>query len=102
MANQLEGIITTGSYIIRPSGGIFSITLQYVPKTELASHHLEGLHNSDSIQHSLSHIGPEGTSQKTKWTCEQINDFVLKLGFMDIKGNCGDQIRHFLHLNEVW
>jgi hypothetical protein len=101
VANQLEGIITTGSYIIRPSGGIFSITLQYVPKTELASHHLEGLHNSDSIQHSLSHIGPEGTSPKTKWTCEQINDFVLKLGFMDIKGNCGDQIRHFLHLNEV-
>ena len=36
-----------------------------------------------------------------RWTSEQIADFVRKLGFLDVKKEGGDLIKHFLHLNSV-
>ena len=38
-----------------------------------------------------------------RWNSEQINDFVRKLGFLDSdKSDQGDDIKTFLHINEVW
>ena len=37
-----------------------------------------------------------------KWNSEQINDFTLKLGFLDSdKDEQGNEIKQFLHINEV-
>lgn len=36
------------------------------------------------------------------WSVEQVEDFVRKLGFLDAEGDSAGQIRHFLHLNQVW
>ena len=36
-----------------------------------------------------------------RWNSEQINDFVRKLGFLDTEKEGGDNIKHFLHVNEV-
>ena len=44
--------------------------------------------------------GKEGTG-KERWSKEQIDDFVRKLGFLDAEKEGGDKIKHFLHLNEV-
>ena len=39
--------------------------------------------------------------RKEKKNSEQIRDFVRKLGFVDEEKKGGDQIRHFLQLNQV-
>ena len=44
--------------------------------------------------------GKEGTG-KERWSKEQIDDFVRKLGFLDAEKEGGKKIKHFLHLNEV-
>lgn len=36
-----------------------------------------------------------------KWSEEQINDFVRKLGFLDAEGESGVKIGHFLYLSQV-
>ena len=37
-----------------------------------------------------------------EWNSEQINDFTLKLGFLDTdKDEQGNEIKQFLHINEV-
>ena len=36
-----------------------------------------------------------------RWKTEQINDFVLKLGFLDVEDEMGAKIDHFLYLNHV-
>ena len=36
-----------------------------------------------------------------KWSREQINDFVRKLGFLDSEAEGGEKIKRFIHLNEV-
>ena len=38
---------------------------------------------------------------KQHWNSEQIGDFVRKLGFLDTRKEGGDQIKHFLYINEV-
>ena len=43
-----------------------------------------------------------GEIVQQKWNDEQINDFVRKLGFLDVEGAVGDQINQFLCLNQVW
>ena len=40
-------------------------------------------------------------SGKERWSKEQIDDFVRKLGFLDSEKEGGDKIKNFLHLNEV-
>ena len=40
-------------------------------------------------------------SGKERWSKEQIDDFVRKLGFLDAEKEGGDKIKHFLRLNEV-
>lgn len=36
-----------------------------------------------------------------KWNNEEINDFVRKLGFLDVKGEMGAKIDHFIYVNQV-
>ena len=53
--------------------------------------------------------GEEGTSVwsrssylvEQKWSEEQINDFVRKLGFLDAEGETGVKIGYFLYLSQV-
>ena len=43
----------------------------------------------------------DGEVVQQKWNDEQINDFVRKLGFLDVEGAVGDKINQFLYLNQV-
>ena len=43
-----------------------------------------------------------GEVVQQKWNDDQINDFVRKLGFLDVEGAVGDKINQFLYLNQVW
>lgn len=54
---------------------------------------------SPSDVKDMSALDSEVVEQK--WSDEHINDFVRKLGFLDAEGTVGDQINHFLHLNQV-
>ena len=55
MANQLEGIIKTGSYIFKQSGSSLGITLEYVPTTRLAAHHLLSPVEGKEFSYCLTH-----------------------------------------------
>lgn len=115
MANELESIINTGVYIFTlssgASGGEAGMMLEYVPSAQHVippiSHVDDGgpptFLRSGSYTESGLHVG-NGThvvSRKENWNKEQINDFVRKLGFLDTQREGGDQIKHFLHINEV-
>ena len=114
VANELESIINTGVYIFTLSsgacGGEAVMMLEYVPLAQrvipTVSHVDDG--NPRSFQHSGSDTecglgnGTHVVSQKENWNREQINDFVRKLGFLDAQREGGDQIKHFLHINEVY
>ena len=117
VANELERIIETGLYIFTLSSaasvGVDSMTLEYMPSarptlSQPSSNTEDGvgqprtLTSSGSFQETVG--GGNGTqlvSRKESWTREQINDFVRKLGFLDTQREGGDQIKHFLHINEV-
>ena len=115
MANELECIINTGVFIFTlssggASSGEASMTLEYVPSAQSVPPPItqaeEGgtshtFPNSGSYFESGLSIGVHIANQKENWDREQINDFVLKLGFLDAQREGGDQIKHFLHINEV-
>ena len=118
MANELECIIETGFYIFTlssgSSGGVASVTLEYMPSarpslsppvstSEEGAGPPRALTSSGSFQETVG-AGGNGTqliSKKENWTREQIDDFVRKLGFLDAQREGGDQIKRFLHINEV-
>lgn len=114
MANELEQIIDTGVYIFTlssgASGGEASMTLQYTPAARLTLPPTSTgddigasrmLHSSESFQETGVVNGTQLVSRDERWTREQINDFVRKLGFLDTQKEGGDKIKHFLHINEV-
>ena len=115
MANELECIINTGMFIFTlssggASGGEASMTLEYVPSAQSVfppiMHAEEGgtprtLPNSGNYLESGLSNGAHGANRTENWNGEQINDFVRKLGFLDAQREGGDQIKHFLHINEV-
>ena len=96
MAKELDSIIKTGFYKFLLTsanfGSNFVISLEYVPSATI--------HQSfnESPQPSTESAA---SSQKEIWTSEQIDDFVLKLGFLDEQGEGDGHIKHFLHINEV-
>ena len=92
------------------SGGVCgaeaSITLKYVPSAQLVLPPItqmegETLHNSGFYLESGLSNGAHGANRTEIWNREQINDFVRKLGFLDAQREGGEQIKHFLHINEV-
>ena len=89
MDNELKCISETGQFVFTllsgASGITVSMTLEYTP-------------SSVSTAESK---GEMTKRTKQSWTREQINDFVRKLGFFDIKREGRDQIKPFLHINEV-
>ena len=59
--------------------------------------------------YSTGEMGDEGAVMMSssscmveqKWEDDRINDFVRKLGFLDVAGEMGAKIDHFLYLNHV-
>ena len=90
MAKELVNIFETGIYTFQMSSSSeLYFQLEYVPSSKPAM-------ISDSEESEA-----EVCTQKEMWTREQINDFVLKLGFLDTQGEGVSHIKHFLHINEV-
>jgi hypothetical protein len=91
MEKELKNIIETGIYTFelasRACGGKSCILLEYTP-------------SSKPVAVESSSVTQMAT-QMERWGSEQINDFVLKLGFLDAQGEGGYQIKRFLHVNEV-
>lgn len=101
--DTLEGVANELSYVLDTGYYQFSLIL-----------------TSDGVQGSMEllyrrsvycsmEVGEEGTSVlnrssylvEQKWSEEQINDFVRKLGFLDAEGEAGVKIGHFLYLSQV-
>ena len=115
MANELECIINTGHYIFSLSsstlGGEACMTLEYIPSAQPLLPPISTVVEEGGTPRTLVHSGSytesglgNGTtvmSRKENWNMEQINDFVMKLGFLDAQKEGGDRIKHFLHINEV-
>ena len=110
MANELECIINTGFYTFTllsgASGGEASMTLEYTPSARPPLPPSSVGEDGSRVE-SFQETGVvNGTQQLVRrnenWTREQINDFVRKLGFLDAQKEGGDQIKHFLHINEVY
>ena len=113
MANELECIINTGIYLFtlssEASGGEAIMMLEYVasaqpvvpPISQVDDGGPPTLLRSGSYTESGLGNGTHVVSRKENWNREQINDFVRKLGFLDAQREGGDQIKHFLHINEV-
>ena len=115
MAKELDCIINTGLYIFTltsgASGSEANMTLEYVasaqPTLPPVTTMDEGgtprtLPTSGSYTESGLSNGVQPASRKENWNKEQINDFVRKLGFLDAQREGGGQIKHFLHINEVF
>ena len=81
------------------------MTLEYTPSTSLdpASESIVGYAGRASPAQSVHQAKvADVTKIKESWTSEQINDFVRKLGFLDTgREEERDQIKLFLHINEV-
>ena len=80
MAKELDCLITTGYYLF------------HTPETGSSGAEL-------MLEFSLK--GTETTLNMQHWNSEHISDFVRKLGFLDMEKEGGDNIKHFLHVNEV-
>ena len=100
VANDLDCIIQTGHYHFEfASNEGIVISLQYSPAGSAQAF--------PSILEDGSTQNPEVLKQNEKegcdnerWSKEQIDDFVRKLGFLDAEKG-GDKVKNFLHLNEV-
>lgn len=114
MANELESIINSGVYLFtlssEASGGEAVMMLEYMasaqpiivqPISQVDDGGPSTLLRSGSYTESGLGNGTHVVSRKENWNREQINDFVRKLGFLDAQKEGGDQIKHFLHINEV-
>lgn len=106
MAECLKCIINTGYFnFVRSSGasGVHSkITLCYTPLSGNAVPHQRPVKDECNLQSSDDINGmAEAGIQMEMWNSEQISDFVLKLGFLDAKGENDTHIKKFLHINEV-
>ena len=106
MAKDLDCIIQTGHYQFEftSSEGIV-MTLQYCPadspQAALPAQPSSLENGSPQRPRPTKPSDKEGPGGKERWSKEQIDDFVRKLGFWDAeKGE--DKIKHFLHLNEVF
>lgn len=98
VANDLDCIIQTGQYHFEfaSSKGIV-ISLQYSPAVSAQA--VPSILEDGSIQEPETHNEIEGCDSE-RWSKEQIDDFVRKLGFLDSEKG-GDMIKNFLHVNEV-
>ena len=105
MAKDLDSIIQTGHYQFEfSSTEAIVISLHYchagsaqaTPSGQPSSLE-EGLPQRPQ---TVKKDDKEG-SGKERWSKEQIDDFVRKLGFLDAEKEGGDKIKHFLRLNEV-
>ena len=107
MAKDLDCIIQAGYYQFEftSSEGIV-MTLQYCPSDNpQAALPAQQSSLEDGSPQRLQPTKPsdiEGLGGKERWSKEQIDDFVRKLGFLDAEKEGGDKIKHFLHLNEVF
>ena len=103
MAKDLDSIVEIGHYQFEFSSEGIGISLQYcsvasamtTPPTKLSSLDDKSLQRPQVLMQS-----DEEDSGKERWSKEQIDDFVRKLGFLDA-GKEGDKIKQFLHFNEV-
>ena len=105
MAKDLDSIIETGHYQFEFSREGIVLSLQYCPAASTQT--------APPTQPSSLDDGPpqkpqgliqsdKNCSGKERWSKEQIDDFVRKLGFLDAEKEGGDKIKQFLHLNEVF
>ena len=107
MAKDLDCIILTGHYQFEftSSEGIV-MTLQYCPadnpQAALPSQPSSLEDGSSQRPQPMKPSDKEGPGGKERWSKEQIDDFVRKLGFLDTEKEGGDKIKHFLHSNEVY
>ena len=94
VATELDCIIATGNYLfLTPENGSEAeLILEYNPSHQFfppSSFQPPSLKDSEAV-----------VSMQC-WNSEQIGDFVRKLGFLDTEKEGGDEIKHFLHVNEV-
>ena len=108
MAKDFESIIKTGVYLItlssRASGGEVSLSLEYNPiRKPPISSVLSLTSTKEYDEESFNSPDTLSTCEETKirWSICEINDFVLKLGFLDEQKIEGHQIHCFLHITEV-
>ena len=95
VAKDLDCIIQTGHYQFEfTSNEGIMMTLEYCPQAALPA-------QSSSLGNGSKPNDKEGPGGKERWSKEQIDDFVRKLGFLDAEKEGGDKIKHFLTLNEV-
>ena len=104
VAKDLDSIIESGHYQFEVFSEGIVLSLQYCPAASA--------HTAPPSQPSSLDDGPpqkaqglmqsgKDSSGKERWSKEQIDDFVRKLGFLDAEKEGGDKIKQFLHLNEV-
>ena len=122
MAKELDCILTTGYYFFDISNNVAELMLEYTPSTFdqsippllLSSSQPSSLKDPEALSPQIQtfpHLQQESQNRcegkATQvvnvqcWNNEQISDFVRKLGFLDTEKECGDKIKHFLHINEV-
>ena len=118
VVKELNSIITTGKYLFLSSDTSTSRTelmLEYspsyshqspppphLPPSQPSSLEDPEVHVFPVISRLNSQNGPETLGVNAEcWNGEQINDFVHWLGFLDAEKEGGDEIKHFLHVNEV-
>ena len=103
MATDFDSIIESGHYQFEFSSEGIGLSLQHcpaasaqiVPPSQPFSLDDELLQRPKALMQS-----DRDSSGKERWSKEQIDDFVRKLGFLDAERG-GDKIKQFLHLNEV-
>ena len=94
MARDLDSIIHTGHFEFEFFECIY-VTLQYYPYTTMAP--IRTSNSKEILPQTLNEKG----LRVQKWSKQQIDDFVTKLGFLDAEKDGGNNVKKFLHLNEV-
>lgn len=117
MANELGCITLTGTYLFVIPDTISSgveLILKYTPSISQlffpsSPSQQSSPEDPETVSAMISPTNPDrqiekqvATSKgKQHWNSKQIDDFVHKLGFLDIEKKCEDKIKNFLHVNEV-
>ena len=113
MAKELGSIIKTGSYFFHISSSVAKLVLEYIPFVP-SSNPSCSLKDPGEVPHQTQrttlqletdtkHENEETLAVNVQhWNSEQIDDFVHKLGLLDMEKEGEDnKIKHFLHINEV-
>eukprot|EP00731_Ephydatia_muelleri_P026772 Em0018g872a len=101
VAKDLDSIIQTGHYQFEfSSTEAIVISLHYC-HTGSAQATVSSSLEEDPPQSPQAVKKDKESSGKERWSKEQIDDFVRKLGFLDAEKEGGDKIKLFLRLNEV-